>query len=75
MKKPFDNCPICNTILEQKKKPRSLDLTVCGFCATMLKFNSEIKLTTLSTADFLALDQHTQDGLNEIVYTIVNKRK
>ena len=75
MKKDFAHCPICAKILEQKKKPKESDMTVCDHCATMLEFNQDLQLEPLPSVKFLALDSATQHALNEIVYTIVNRHK
>ena len=75
MKTPFVDCPCCKRIVVLKNKPKPSDLTVCSFCATMLEFDVNNNIAVLSSEKFLSFDSATQQGLNEIVYTIVNKHR
>lgn len=79
------NCPVCNKTLvahiprPEKSivwdEPKENDLTVCAFCAQMLRFDNNIRLAVLTTDEFKALDQETQEQLNNTVYLIVNMHK
>lgn len=75
MKKPYIDCPVCNKVNELPRKPKPDDLIVCCYCATMLEFDENTRITLLTSNKFLSFDADTQHGLNELVYTVVNKHK
>jgi hypothetical protein len=77
-----NNCPCCDRYLDhtsntkgENVKAKSGDLSVCGYCATMLRFNDKLDLELLTGDQFSALDKDMQEELNNTVYLIVNMHK
>lgn len=65
-------------VVKNAEKPRASlpnDTAVCGFCATMLKFDSKLQLKLLTIMEFEQLDAEDRGILNEMVYKIVNQHK
>ena len=70
-------CPVCQRLFRgythdgKKMRPSPGDLCVCYYCVTMLKFDDQLQLQKLTTAEFEALPKENQDELNQLVLKIV----
>jgi uncharacterized paraquat-inducible protein A len=69
-------CPVCGALHDfTNEEANQNDLTVCGFCATMLTFDGKKDLQKLTILAFQELPPDDQIWLNDTVYNIVNKHK
>ena len=69
------NCPMCGNEIATHDVTKENDLSVCIYCATMLRYNNALKLEILKDADFYLLTPDQQIELNEIVINVVNSHK
>jgi hypothetical protein len=76
-------CPVCGSALNAAKsvngadQPREYDLSVCGFCTTVLIFDKDIKARVITDIEFEILksvnpELYTQ--INTVIKTIENRR-
>lgn len=67
-----DNCPHCGSPCDaasstkNQKPPTAGDLSICFYCAGLLRFKEDLKLKVLSEEEFNKLPQEIQDELKQL---------
>jgi hypothetical protein len=73
----MNTCPNCTKIIDastvidgNSNEPSDGDITICAYCSHILKFNKDLSLSSMTTAEMQLLEPDKLFTISKVVHAI-----